>query len=114
MSDPDGSRRTQLANERTFLAWWRTGLTSIAVSLGIGKIAPDLADAQHRWPYVAIGVGFTLLAVAVFAYGLVRQREVHHALRQGEYAELDIRMVVALTGAALFLALATGVVLALD
>ena len=29
----DATRRTRLANERTYLAWWRTGLTSLAVSL---------------------------------------------------------------------------------
>jgi uncharacterized membrane protein YidH (DUF202 family) len=26
----DASRRTRLANERTELAWWRTGLTALA------------------------------------------------------------------------------------
>jgi putative membrane protein len=32
----DATRRTLLANERTYLAWWRTGLTSLAVSLAAG------------------------------------------------------------------------------
>ena len=30
----DATRRTRLANERTFLAWLRGGLTSIAVGVG--------------------------------------------------------------------------------
>ena len=35
----DATRRTRLANERTYLAWWRTGLTAFAVSFGAGRIA---------------------------------------------------------------------------
>ena len=36
----DATRRTRLANERTYLAWWRTGLTTLAVSVGTGKLVP--------------------------------------------------------------------------
>jgi putative membrane protein len=39
----DASRRTRLANERTQLAWWRTGLTALAVGLAIGRVLPELA-----------------------------------------------------------------------
>src|SRR5215207_9302116 len=56
----DATRRTRLANERTYLAWWRTGLTAFAVSLGAGKLVPALTD-ETRWPYVVVGVGFALL-----------------------------------------------------
>ena len=54
MSEPfdearDATRRTRLANERTYLAWWRTGLTSFAVSLGAGKLVPALTEESH-WP----------------------------------------------------------------
>jgi putative membrane protein len=31
--DPDSRARTHLANERTFLAWFRTGITLIALGL---------------------------------------------------------------------------------
>ena len=37
----DATRRTRLANERTYLAWWRTGLTALAVGIGIGKLVPE-------------------------------------------------------------------------
>ncbi|HEV8450476.1 MAG TPA: DUF202 domain-containing protein, partial [Gaiellales bacterium] len=47
----DATRRTRLANERTYLAWWRTGLTSLAVSLAAGKVVPQLSNAQRTWPY---------------------------------------------------------------
>jgi uncharacterized membrane protein YidH (DUF202 family) len=31
----DAVRRTRLANERTYLAWWRTALTAFAVSIAL-------------------------------------------------------------------------------
>ena len=30
----DALRRTRLANERTYLAWWRSALTALAVAVG--------------------------------------------------------------------------------
>jgi putative membrane protein len=41
----DATRRARLANERTYLAWWRTGLTALAVSFGAGKLLPALTDS---------------------------------------------------------------------
>ena len=39
----DATRRTHLANERTYLAWWRSGLTCLAVAFGTGKLVPSLS-----------------------------------------------------------------------
>src|ERR1043166_8707504 len=38
----DATRRTRLASERTYLAWWRTGLTAFAVAFGAGRVVPEL------------------------------------------------------------------------
>ena len=84
----DATRRTRLANERTYLAWWRTGLTSFAVSLGAGKLVPALTD-ETRWPYMIVGIGFALLGVAFVAYGFRRLRQVERAVARGEYARPD-------------------------
>jgi putative membrane protein len=46
----DASRRTYLAGERTQLAWWRTGLTALAVALGVGRVVPELSKSAARWP----------------------------------------------------------------
>jgi putative membrane protein len=43
----DATRRTRLANERTYLAWWRTGLTALAVGIGIGRIVPGVSDVTE-------------------------------------------------------------------
>ncbi|MGZ5314068.1 MAG: DUF202 domain-containing protein, partial [Solirubrobacterales bacterium] len=44
----DATRRTRLANERTQLAWWRTGLTALAVAVGIGRVIPELDPSATR------------------------------------------------------------------
>ena len=101
----DATRRTRLANERTYLAWWRTGLTAFAVSLGAGKLVPALTD-ETRWPYVVVGVGFALLGVAFVAYGFRRQRLVERAVARGEFVRPDERLLAWLTGIGILLGLA--------
>jgi putative membrane protein len=110
----DATRRTRLANERTYLAWWRTGLTAFAVSLGAGKLVPALTD-ETRWPYVVIGVGFALLGVAFVGYGFRRQRLVERAVARGEYVHPDERLLAVLTAVGILLGLGLLViVIALD
>ena len=79
----DAARRTRLANERTYLAWWRTGLTCFAVSFAAGRLVPDLSRGAN-WPYEVIGVAFAVVGVASTAYGYVRNRDVGRALSAGE------------------------------
>jgi putative membrane protein len=109
----DATRRTRLANERTYLAWWRTGLTAIAVSLGAGKLVPELTGASP-WPYLGLGVGFAALGVAFIAYGQWRAKVVEAAVRRGEFAPLGGRFALASTLAGVALGVATIVVMAYE
>ncbi len=68
------NRQTILANERTQLAWWRTGLTSIAVALAVGRVLPDLSGTGSRWAYTLVGMGFAIYGIAMIAYGTRRAR----------------------------------------
>jgi putative membrane protein len=102
----DASRRTQLAAERTWLAWWRTGLGASAVAIGVGRILPGLASGAN-WPLKLLGLGYAALAVAVLVIGGVRQNRLAAALRAGSYEELSPRLVWWLTATAVALALAT-------
>ena len=36
--DPDTRARTHLANERTFLAWFRTGVTLVALGIAAAEL----------------------------------------------------------------------------
>ena len=102
----DATRRTRLANERTYLAWLRSALTALAVAVGIGKIVPGVADVT-RWPFVLIGAGFAVLALVLILYGARRFVRVEEALDAGEFAPLDARNATALAGVAAILSLAT-------
>jgi putative membrane protein len=101
----DASRRTRLANERTYLAWWRTALTSFAVSIGVGRLLPALTGAT-RWPYLVVGAGFALLGVALVVLALRRQREVEQAVDRGEFVRADERLLTGLTVVGVVLGLA--------
>ena len=106
----DALRRTRLASERTYLAWWRTGLTAIAVGIGAGGIAPKFVG-EARWAYILIGTGFAIVGVALVGYGLRRQVAVDRAVDSGGFVPPDARFLVALTAAAAFLGAATVVLL---
>jgi putative membrane protein len=112
MPDPQESyenapRRTHLAAERTQLAWWRTGLTAIAVGLGVGRVVPDIAGTADTWPYVATGICFALYGVALIAYGTVRARELEIKLGGRHQINASDRALVALTVVGVVLGLAS-------
>ena len=86
----DATWRTRLANERTYLAWWRTGLTTFAVSVAAGKLVPELSSGA-AWPFEAIGVAFAVVGLLFIAYAYVRQKRVEEALARGEYAPFETR-----------------------
>jgi putative membrane protein len=102
----DATRRTRLANERTYLAWWRTGLTSIAVSLAAGRVVPTLSH-RTAWPYEIVGAGFAILGVACILNAFQREREIDAALREGRFATMDPRSTVILTAFGVVLGILT-------
>ncbi|HWB21475.1 MAG TPA: DUF202 domain-containing protein [Gaiellaceae bacterium] len=102
----DATRRTRLANERTFLAWWRTGLTCFAVCIGLGKIVPGVANVT-KWPYEALGACYGLLGLAFLLAGHVRIRSVEQALQRGEFPHVDERVMTGLLAAGVALGLGT-------
>jgi putative membrane protein len=91
----DATRRTHLASERTYLAWLRSGLTSLAVAIGVGKVVPDLVSGP-AWPFALLGVGFAILGIVFCALGIRRQLSVERSLREGRFVPLGATAVVAL------------------
>jgi uncharacterized membrane protein YidH (DUF202 family) len=89
-SDLDQARRTSMAAERTWLAWWRTALAATVGALGVGRLAPDLLDVA-AWPYVLLGCGYASLAVGLLIVGAQRQRELEHAPQTGGHVPLRFR-----------------------
>jgi putative membrane protein len=106
----DATRRTRLANERTYLAWLRSALTALAVAVGAGKIVPGVTDVT-RWPFELLGAGFAVLALVFIIGGARRFVRVEEALETGESAPLTARDAVLLTAIATALGVATLVLL---
>jgi inner membrane protein YidH len=101
------SRRTMMLNvERTWLAWWRTGLVSAATAVGLGRVAPEVLEG-HDWPYVVIGTGYAALAVALLVLGGIRQRSLVRKLQDGRFVDLSGRWVASITIAGSALAVLT-------
>jgi len=72
--------RFSLANERTFLAWLRTGLALIAGGLGVAQFLPPLPVAHGR---EAIAVVLLLLGAAVAVAAVDRWVRSERAMRLG-------------------------------
>jgi putative membrane protein len=109
-SDPDGSTpdyRFSLANERTFLAWIRTGLALIAGGLAVAQVLPASR--------LRLGLAVTLLGLGagVAVHAINNWSRYERAMRQGRplprsAARLTLSVVIALGALALVAAVITG------
>ncbi len=105
-ADDDVTRRTRLAAERTWLAWWRSGIAAATAAVAVGGVVPELVDGG-RTAYVVLGAGYAALAVGMLVAGGLRRRQVDRALERGEYERVSERAVLLLTFAAVALAVGT-------
>jgi putative membrane protein len=78
-ADPD--YRFTLANERTFLAWFRTSLALIAGGVAVVQLVPEFAfpGARH-----ALGVLLTIGGGVLSVAALRRWQQVQEAMRREE------------------------------
>lgn len=110
----DARQRTDLANERTQLAWWRTGLTALAVALAVGRLLPDLGNTPHAWPYTVVGVGFAVYSLLLIGYGTARARSITASLERGGELPGQDRVLLGLTAVGIVLAAATTLLILVD
>jgi putative membrane protein len=83
-ADADSRARTHLANERTFLAWLRTGLSLVAVGLAAARFLP-----LHLLPGVPFVTVFSALLVlsgtAIVIFGAYRHTRASREIDRGSY-----------------------------
>jgi putative membrane protein len=72
--------QAELANERTYLAWLRTGLALVAVGVAAERILPAEGII---WARQSIGVSLILAGVLTAGLARRRWREVDRAVRAG-------------------------------
>lgn len=87
-------RDTQLAGERTFLAWWRSGVAAVIAAIAVGKLLPVLTDRGETLS-VILGVGFAVIGAAAIGYGWLRHRNIERALSAGTFDAADTRATLA-------------------
>jgi putative membrane protein len=104
--DRQAEDRTFLAQERTLLAWWRSGLASLTVALAVGRLLPALLEGSST-AFALLGAGFAILGLAFIAYGSVRDRVVGRELARGAFRPVDRWIVWTFTGFMAMLALVT-------
>jgi uncharacterized membrane protein YidH (DUF202 family) len=108
----DATRRTRLASERTYLAWWRSALAAFAVALGVGKLVPELTSGRSL-VYEIVGVGYVIFGIAFISYGYRRQHLLERALLEGRFVPFSTAAALAFTIGGGLLGLATVAVIIL-
>jgi putative membrane protein len=100
--DRDSRARTHLANERTFLAWLRTGLSLMAVGLAAAGFLP--VDLVPGFPYVRSFSALLVLSGTVMVlYGASRYMRANQQIETGSYdpagtAIVTIAAIISLLG----------------
>ena len=92
-TDPD--YRFTLANERTFLAWLRTGLALLAGAVALGGLLPDFGPRAARITLVVI---LLVLSLIVTAGAYVRWERAERALREGRTLPVGLLPRLVVTG----------------
>ena len=77
-ADPDSRARTHLANERTFLAWFRTGFTMIALGVAasqfLGTQDPGSLPFVRLLSAASVGGGMLLGGGGYVRYRVAREQ----------------------------------------
>jgi putative membrane protein len=78
----------ELANDRTYLAWLRTGIALFGLGFVVAKVAvivqPDTTGASDKGLYTGVGVLIVLSGAALIAVGYLQHVGVAKVLKRDE------------------------------
>lgn len=97
-NDLDIDIRFLLANERTLLAWIRTGLTLIAGGVAVAFISSDSEDGTTA------GLGAIVFGGLLALVGYIRYQAADAAIRSGKLPATGISGLLVVLGVAMFAA----------
>jgi putative membrane protein len=95
-ADPDSRARTYLANERTFLAWFRTGITLVALGLAAAQFLTRdvIGDVPLRR---GIAIGFVVSGIIMSLTGAARYFLSNREIAEGRFKPSGVSVVVSTT-----------------
>lgn len=105
-TDPD--YRFTLANERTFLAWLRTGLAFLAGAVALASLVHDFGPRSVR---IALTASLLLLSIIVTIGAYVRWDRAERALRESRSLPTDPLPRLVVTGIAIIVAGAAALII---
>ncbi len=100
-TDPD--YRFTLANERTFLAWLRTGLALLAGAIALASLVHDFGPRSLR---IAITVFLLILSLTIILGAYTRWDRTERALRESRSLPTDPLPRIIVAGVAVVVAAA--------
>ena len=83
--DAPNLARDHLANERTFLAWLRTGIAIVVLGLVLGRLALAFPSSSTTALNVTLGATVIIAGVLVFATGLVQYHRTRDQIEAGTF-----------------------------
>jgi putative membrane protein len=118
---PDETLRLHQANERTFLAWIRTGIAVMAFGFAIARFGvflrqmaaldPARVGAAHGLGSTWIGVVLVALGTLANALATFRYAHVRRAIERGDLGAPSAALVIAVGATATLLGVGMGVLL---
>jgi inner membrane protein YidH len=103
--------RDHLANERTYLAWLRTGMALLGIAFLVARLHLELfhsaAPRVKAWLPGAVGLGFASLGLVTVCFATWRYLAVLRMIERQEFVPIGTTVVVVSTGA---LCVALGVI----
>jgi putative membrane protein len=119
---PEETLRLHQANERTLLAWIRTGIGVMAFGFAIARfgvflrqvaaLEPTRVHLAHRLGSTWVGVALVVLGTLVNALATLRYSQVRRAIERGEVGAPSATLVIAAGVAATLLGVGMGALLA--
>jgi len=110
-TDPDSRARTHLANERTFLAWFRTGVTLIALGIAVAQfLGPDEGES---FPALVLGVAVVVGGIGLLLIGRWRYIGSRAQIDAGDFRPVALPVDLVVTVFALIGGVSLLVILAL-
>jgi putative membrane protein len=104
----------ELANDRTFLAWLRSGIALMGLGFVVAKVAlivqPTNKTASNQGVYAAVGILIVLCGGAVVVVGYLQHRTVLDLLRSDD-AKARPRWPLTVTATAVALSLLLSVLI---